>query len=335
MRKKIMRSRGGVAVIATVVTVSTLIAPPSYAEEQGAAADAVADLVQTAAAEATASQDAIPGILTADATVALPRDPDANVIVGLQEDPVLEISLPDAVDLHTGVESSDGMMVFAGKGDSPDVTVEALPSGARVTTVIKGDTAGRSFDYVLPDGVTAELRSDGRVELTEQIEVEVDKGEVEISKIVGYVEPAWAIDAAGRDVPTSYEIEDGVLTQHVQTDSATTYPVVADPQWSVTSWNQARIRWNRAETATIAAGGWGATGAAGACGLAGSALAGPPGAAIGSAACLAAGGAAVYTAGVAQNSRPQRCLEMYATVIFTIQPSFLPWFGTYSGGSCR
>jgi hypothetical protein len=333
MRNKIMRSRGGVAVIAAVVTVSTLIAPPSYAEEQGATADAVANLVRTAAAEATASQDPIPGTLTADATVTLPRDPDATVIVGLQEDPVLEISLPDAVHLDTGVESSDGMMVFAGKGDSPDVTVEALPSGARVTTVIKSDTAGRSFDYVLPDGVTAELRSDGRIELTEQ--VEVDNGKAEIFKIVGYVEPAWAIDAAGRDVPTSYEIEDGVLTQHVQTDSATTYPVVADPQWSVTSWNQVRVRWNRAETATIAAGGWGATGAAGACGLAGSALAGPPGAAIGSAACLAAGGAAVYTAGVAQNSRPQRCLEMYATVIFTIQPSFLPWFGTYSGGSCR
>jgi hypothetical protein len=315
--------------------VSTLIAPPSHAENQGAAADAIANLVRAAAAEATVTQDPYPATLAANATVDVPRDPDANVIVGPQNDPVLEIPLPDAVHLDTGVESSDGVMVFAGKGKSPDVTVQALPSGARVTTVIKSDTADRSFDYALPDGVKAELRSDGRIELTEQVEVEVDKGEAEISKIVGYVETAWAIDAAGRDVPTFYEIEDGVLTQHVQTDAATTYPVVADPQWSVTSWNQARIRWNRAETATIAAGGWGATGAAGACGLAGSALAGPPGAAIGSAACLAAGGAAVYTAGVAQNSRPQRCLEMYATVIFTIQPSFLPWFGTYSGGSCR
>lgn len=332
MRKNIMRSRVGVVVIAAVVTVSTLIAPPSYAEEQGAA-DAVANLVQTAAAAATASQDPNPAILTTDAAVDVPRDPYANVIVGQQGDPVLEIPLPDAVDLDAGVESSDGVMVFAGRGDSPDVTVEVLPSGARITTVINSHTADRSFEYALPNGVTAELRSDGRIELTEQ--VEVDNGKAEIFKIVGYVEPAWAIDAAGRDVPTSYETEDGVLTQHVQTDSATTYPVVADPQWSVTSWNQVRVRWNRAETATIAAGGWGATGAAGACGLAGSALAGPPGAAIGSAACLAAGGAAVYTAGVAQNSRPQRCLEMYATVVFTIQPSFLPWFGTYSGGSCH
>ncbi|MCM3613898.1 hypothetical protein M3672_05540 [Microbacterium enclense] len=333
MRENTGRSRVGVAVIAAVVTISTLTAPPSYADEQGVTADAIADLVETAAAEATASAGTNPASLTADATVDVSRDPDANVIVGQQEDPVLEIPLPGAVHLDTGVESSDGVMVFLGKGDSPDVTVEALPSGARVTTVIRSDTADRSFDYALPDGVTAELRSDGRIELTEQIDAA--EGEAEIVRVVGYVEPAWAIDAAGRHVPTSYAIEDGVLTQHVQTDAATTYPVVADPQWSVTSWNQGRIRWNRAETATIAAGGWGATGAAGACGLVGSALAGPPGAAIGSAACLAAGGAAVYTAGVAQNSSPKKCLEMYGTVVFAIQPYFVPWFGTYSGGSCR
>jgi hypothetical protein len=40
---------------------------------------------------------------------------------------------------------------------------------------------------------------------------------------------AWATDAAGAPVPTSYSIEGGTLIQHVLHDGAA-YPVVADPR---------------------------------------------------------------------------------------------------------
>lgn len=44
------------------------------------------------------------------------------------------------------------------------------------------------------------------------------------------IAPPWAADAAGRRVPTTFEFEDGRLTQSVETQAADyVFPIVADP----------------------------------------------------------------------------------------------------------
>lgn len=231
--------------------------------------------------------------------------------------------------------SSTGATVFIGADGHPDLTVEPVAHGVRMSTVLDATTASRSFDYVLPEDTEAQQLADGRLELTKPVSHVSPGAAQDVSVVVGYIEPAWAMDAAGRRVETSYEVGDGILTQHVRTNDRTTYPVVADPQWTLTSGYQFRVRWNRAETATIANGGWAATGVTAVCAAAGTAAGGPAGAAAAGAACLALTGSAVYTAGVARNSRPSRCLELYMTQVPGIPPTWVPWFSTYTGGSCR
>lgn len=46
----------------------------------------------------------------------------------------------------------------------------------------------------------------------------------------GWIEPAWAVDAEGEMLPTSYELtEDGTIRQNIDTSNAT-FPIVADPK---------------------------------------------------------------------------------------------------------
>lgn len=144
----------------------------------------------------------------------------------------------------------------------------------------------------------------------------------------------WATDANGNDVATHYEVVDGSLVQVVDhRSSGVAYPVVADPQITTINWFQTRIRWNRAETATIAAAGWGATGLTAVGAAAGTAIGGPIGAAAFGAACLAAAGSGVYAAGVAQNSKPKKCVQL--TITSTVISSPVLWWDTYSGGVCE
>ena len=146
---------------------------------------------------------------------------------------------------------------------------------------------------------------------------------------VALVQAPWAVDASGADVATHYELADNAIVQVVDhSEREISYPVVADPTFTQINSFQTRIRWNRAETATIASGGWGAGAITAVCGLAGAAAGGPVGAAAFAAVCLAASGSAVYTAGVAQNSSPKRCLQL--TFTFTIITSPIPYFDTYA-----
>lgn len=327
---------GRLSALGLATVVMSLVSYPAAAAPAQAAvgeADQISSLVSEAAeiAGVTAAEDA-----RADSAAHLSTDPNAPISIVSERSASFDVSLPSNVSLGRGVVAQDGTVVYAGEPGSPDVAVEALAGGVRVSTVLNTDTSARSFDYSLPEGVTAALDDSGRVELTRSVEIEADGTEAIVSAVIGYIEPAWARDASGTAVETDYEIGQGLITQHVRTTATTVYPVVADPQWSTTAWNQVRVRWNRAETATIASGGWGATAITGICAGAGAAIGGPAGGAGLAAACLTVSGAAVYTAGVAQNSNPRKCLEMFATYTFIAGPGgWVPWFGTYSGGNCR
>ncbi len=56
----------------------------------------------------------------------------------------------------------------------------------------------------------------------------------ETGEFAGTVAPAWAKDATGEPVATRYEVHGNTLTQVVEHDAATQYPVVADPWLGIT-----------------------------------------------------------------------------------------------------
>ena len=97
--------------------------------------------------------------------------------------------------------------------------------GGQVVSVLPSpDSPYADFNVDLPNGYTFVPKSDGSLSIRDTL------GEEE-----GEVEKAWAVDADGKRLETSYEVlGDGTLRQHVNTKGAA-FPIVADPsvQWWV------------------------------------------------------------------------------------------------------
>lgn len=314
-----------------LVAASMMLATPLTAmadtNETIAVANLVSDAVQVAVPTA---EDPNPS----NTEVRIPTSSGQDLSLATADGESLRISLPLEVDVKNGRQISDGTTIFLGVGDSPDVAVQPLDDGVRIATVISNLGQTDSFTYQLPADVIAEEHSDGSIDLTRVTTIATDDGyEAQLLTTVAQIEPAWAVDANNNSVDTRYEIANGYITQTVTLDADTVFPVVADPQVTRINVLQHRIRWNRAETKTIANGGWLATGAVAVCAAVGMAAGGPPAAAVFGALCLGLAGSAVYTAGIAENSSPKKCLQLHIT--YTLITSPIPWFGTYSGGYCK
>jgi hypothetical protein len=52
----------------------------------------------------------------------------------------------------------------------------------------------------------------------------------ETGEPIGTIDPAWAKEANGADVATSFTVNGSTLTQSVSPGESTTYPLVADPR---------------------------------------------------------------------------------------------------------
>lgn len=128
-----------------------------------------------------------------------------------------------------------------------------------------------SFDLQLPAGSTLEPQPDGSISVSRPVKVEVpamgeeNRLDTEISAVIGSSEdpeslsatqwqrleeiaPArmqtrieseqiativapWAVDAQGFALSTHYKVDGSTVTQVVETNEATTFPVTADPSW--------------------------------------------------------------------------------------------------------
>jgi len=76
--------------------------------------------------------------------------------------------------------------------------------------------------WTFEEGTELSVLPDGRVSVAEA------DGDL----LAGVARP-WAVDANGRRLPTSYSASGNVLTQHVEVDSSTAFPVIADPTFTV------------------------------------------------------------------------------------------------------
>ena len=99
--------------------------------------------------------------------------------------------------------------------------VTAAESGQIIGVIKNQGVSYMDFGYALPEGYQLERRSDGGFSLLSE------SGAVE-----GEIDVPWAIDADGKELPTSFELVDGsTLRQHVDTASAS-FPIALDPSWS-------------------------------------------------------------------------------------------------------
>jgi len=184
----------------------------------------------------------------------------------------------------------DGVLVFP---ESPSygyaLTTRDVGADAGYV-VINNASAPTSYSFeVLVDGLPARLQLDG-----ERVRIADSNGE-----FVNSINPAWAVDAERRSIPTSYSVHGNTLTQHVDHAGAA-YPVVADPGLSC-DWLFCTYMCTRSQTSFIAD--YGSVGAA----LV-SAGCGAIAAWVGGALCAAYG---AWVVGAANDARNQgRCLGL-------------------------
>ena len=135
----------------------------------------------------------------------------------------------------------------------------------QILTTISGSSAPTEYAYVIDPA------SVGGLVFTEDGGVDVVGPD---GFVVSHVLAPWAVDANGDSVPTHFAIDGNTLTQVINHDSpGVAYPVVADPTFTHTWWNQT-LYFNKTETAVVAAGAASAAWIAHYFGLAGSVISG-------------------------------------------------------------
>lgn len=311
-----------IAFLATGALLGVGAIPASATSEprEDQVADLIAELapVDVAAPVRGAHGDAV--VVDGDQSVSIPKEGARDVLVDLGSGLTIPLGLPaEAADSAAAV-ADDGTVVYQATA-SVDVAVQAIGSAVRLMTVLRDSSAPTEYAYTVGD-YEPRAKADGSITLTVTT--------AEFTAEIGRFEPPWAVDSAGTPVPTRYLVRGSTIIQEVDHESGQyAYPLVADPQYGYGRYFY--IFFNRAETATIATMGWGATVLTAACGFAGMAVAGPAGAAAGVIACGIVAGSIVYQAGVAQNSSPKRCLRLAFPWAIPVQA---PSPATYRDGRC-
>ncbi|GEL46816.1 hypothetical protein CHO01_19320 [Cellulomonas hominis] len=237
-----------VAILALLITAggSAHAAPTSDPVEQ------TAELIEAIAPrssplEVGSEADGAIHFITETAVTTIPLSPELPVTIEDADGLVAPfgIDLPAEVNVTSAQTATDGTVVFPAVGRGVDVAVQTTTAGdVRLQTVIADPEAPHTFTYDFSDGIAPKLRDDGSALL-----VSDDDGEVVMSR--GEVAPPWAVDAAGRDVDTSYTVEGSKLIQMVRPGPGATYPIVADP--TVTVGTGIYVYFSQQETKSIAA----------------------------------------------------------------------------------
>lgn len=179
------------------------------------------------AATATDTAPFLPGAVS-DAGTVIPVDAAHGITTTIANGDSVGISIPAQ---GAARQLADGTVAYDGSHLGTQVVVDNVPAseadglGASVRTqvVIDRETAPMrySFATALPADVSLEQQASGEV-------YAVDGA----GQVVGLFGKPWALDAAGKSIPTKYEVEGNTLVQVVDHVGAT-YPVTADPWWFV------------------------------------------------------------------------------------------------------
>ena len=171
-----------------------------------------------------------------DATIKIPQNPSEGVVAAKTSGPGANESITIGIGegkQQTGQLAADGSVVY--EGDNVGKAVQATKNGVRISTVVKSAEAETEYAHQLklPDGakvMKAAARQNQEAVANANTNADpiiiVDKD----NKLLGMFAEAWAKDANGKEIPTSYEIRDGALVQKVDhKQQGVQYPVVADP----------------------------------------------------------------------------------------------------------
>lgn len=164
---------------------------------------------------------------------------DEVVLDGGEADEQISMSLPEEFNHMEGTLAGDGTIVYTEEKTDAALTVQAVKKqqddicldGFRSLLTIKNAHAPHeySFQFDLPEG--AKLVQDGDYIniINENNMVTDENGENPEPEVLGVIEPAWAKDINGNSVNTYYRINGNTLTQVVEFNENSDFPIIADP----------------------------------------------------------------------------------------------------------
>lgn len=177
-----------------------------------------------------------------DSEIVIPEDGSGIVSIESCNEETISMSLPDEFSDIKGALTVCGTIVYAEDETDAALAVQAVREeqgeicldGFRSLVTIENAQASHnySFRFNLPED--AKLIKDGEyIYIVNENNVVTDeKGENTEPELIGVIEPAWAKDANGESVNTHYSIDGNILTQTVDFDKGSTFPIVADPRFT-------------------------------------------------------------------------------------------------------
>jgi len=155
-----------------------------------------------------------------DPKVEIPAEVTDPISISSSDGTRVDLRLPESGEAGTGEEIADGIVSFDNGNGSYSAPIVKEGGSVQVTTVIVSADAPTRYEYSLtvPEGASVAIEDGGTV-----IVRDAQGG------YVAGILPAWAKDADGSAVPTHYEVAGSTVTQVIEHDADTRFPVVADP----------------------------------------------------------------------------------------------------------
>jgi hypothetical protein len=242
--KKRLREIATITTCAAVV-VGLLGAAPSFAD---APADDILSSVAKATPENTNNAAQVltkeTGSNAIDATVlgtvvTVPVDPEAGITLKTDAGTVA-ISLPNSAGAEDATAEKQGVVSYNNNNGSTSVPVVTADGSLQINTVITDASAPSRYSYNLTIPAGGQIVPAGQGFFI----VNAD------NDLVTFIAEPWAKDANGNPVATRFELSGSTLTQVVERNSSTAYPVVADPVF-VWETGLPALKWNKKESADL------------------------------------------------------------------------------------
>lgn len=233
--------------LAAAISLSAIggYAPRADANDVGAVVEEPARLIGTvdaaSGATAVAHHEDPDGTRAdvGDGSAEVSSNPDEGLVLHSPSGATVSLGVPGTAAQGTVI---DGNVVYPEVAEDAAVVARPVLDGVQALVVIDGDDAPSRYEFPVDAGPETHLRphADGSIEVLS----------TEDGASIAKIDAPWATDAAGKPVPTRYEIAGSSVIQVVDHVGAA-YPVTADPKvtlgWSI------YVRYSKKEVKTFKA----------------------------------------------------------------------------------
>lgn len=230
-----MKPKQWYALAAASCLIPGLLALPAQASPLSPTDEALSDIGTNVTSANVTLNEAPDGTFTAQIDDVLVEVEDDAVILNdeSRDAPTVTVEIQHAEPAEPADLSSLGGVTLVGDGDASTTILPKEDGSLQMATVIESVDAPSTYAYRVEGSLGSHLvlEEDGSINLVSP------SGEWEAGIL-----PPWATDALGNAVPTHYTVDGNEITQHVDFDETSNFPIVADPWMGLALVN--KINWH-------------------------------------------------------------------------------------------